>query len=135
MFKFCNLPDDKQIINMVNEAADRLYYKLEAIEIESLGISDYNKKYFGYLLKNLRSNLQKYAYILVWSITKMDIPLNKFVFLDYGGGSGMLSLLAKECNIGTVIYNDIYHISARDAESIGKSIGNQADYYIPGDID
>ncbi|WP_054864747.1 hypothetical protein [Methanosarcina barkeri] len=47
----------------------------------------------------------------------------------------MLSLLAKECNIGTVIYNDIYDVSARDAELIGKAIGEQADYYIPGDID
>jgi len=65
---------------------------------------------------------------------KNDIPLIKFVFLDYGGGSGILSLLAKECNIGTVIYSDIYDVSARDAESIGKSVGNRADHYITGDI-
>jgi hypothetical protein len=135
IFKFCNLPDDKSTVKIVNEAANRLYYKLEGIDIETLDISDYNKRYFGSLLKNLRSNLQRYAYILVWSITKIDIPLKKLVFLDYGGGSGMLSLLAKECNIGTVIYNDIYDVSARDAELIGKAIGDQADYYIPGDID
>ena len=134
MFKFCNLPDDKSTIKIVNEAADRLYYKLEGIDVKTLDISDYNKRYFGSLLKNLRSNLQKYAYILIWSIAKTDISLDKFVFLDYGGGSGMLSLLAKECNIGTVIYNDIYDVSARDAESIGKSVGNRADYYIPGNI-
>lgn len=135
MFKFCNLPDDKSTIKMVNEAASRLHHKLEEIDLETLDISDYNKRYFGSLVGNLQSNLQKYAYILVWSITKIDVPLNKLVFLDYGGGSGMLSLLAKECNIGTVIYNDIYDVSARDAESIGKAIGDQADYYIPGDID
>lgn len=134
MFKFCNLPDDKSTVKIVNEAASRLYYKLEGIDVESLDISDYNKRYFGLLLKRLQSSLQKYAYILVWSIAKMDLPLNKLVFLDYGGGSGMLSLLAKECNIGTVIYNDIYDVSARDAELIGKAIGNQADYYIVGDI-
>lgn len=135
MFKFCSLPDDKSTVKMVNEAASRLHYKLKGINLETLDISDYNKRYFGFLLGNLQSNLQKYAYILVWSITKIDVPLNKLVFLDYGGGSGMLSLLAKECNIGTVIYNDIYDISARDAEIIGKAIGDQADYYIPGDID
>lgn len=135
MFKFCDLPEDKTAVKLVNEAADRLYCKLERLDLQNIEISDYNKKYFGSLVKNLKSNLQRYAYILVWSITKTDIPLNKFVFLDYGGGSGMLSLLAKECNIGTVIYNDIYDVSARDAESIGKSIGNRADYYVPGDID
>lgn len=134
MFKFCNLPDDTLTVKIVNEAAGRLHYKLKKIDLESLDISDYNKRYFGSLLRNLRSNLQKYAYILAWSITKIDIPLNKLVFLDYGGGSGMLSLLAKECKIGTVIYNDIYDVSARDAELIGKAIGDQADYYIPGDI-
>jgi hypothetical protein len=135
MFKFCNLPDDKSTIKIVNEAASRLYYKLEGIDIATLDVSDYTKKYFGSLLNTLQSNLQKYAYILVWSIANTEIPLNKLVFLDYGGGSGMLSLLAKECKIGTVIYNDIYDVSARDAQLIAKSIGNQADYYIPGDID
>lgn len=135
MFKFCDLPDDKATVELVNEAANRLHYKLERLDIESLDISDYNKRYFGSLLKSLKSNLQKYTYILSWSIANTGIPLNKFVFLDYGGGSGMLSLLAKECNIGMVIYNDIYDVSAKDAELIGKAIGDQADYYVPGDID
>ncbi len=80
MFKFCNLPDDKSTVKMVNEAASRLHYKLKGINLETLDISDYNKKYFGSLLGNLHSNLQRYAYILVWSITKIDVPLNKFVF-------------------------------------------------------
>jgi hypothetical protein len=62
------------------------------------------------------------------------VKLNKFVFLDYGGGSGILSLLAKEFKIGTVIYNDIYDVSCKDAKVIGESIGNQADYYVQGDI-
>jgi hypothetical protein len=135
IFKFCNLPDDKATIKIVNEAASRLYFKLKGIDLETLDISDYNKRYFGSLLANLQSNLQRYTYILVWSIANTEIPLNEFVFLDYGGGSGLLSLLAKECKIGTVIYNDIYDVSARDAKCIGKCIGDQADYYIPGDID
>ena len=41
------------------------------------------------------------------------MPLNKFTFIEYGGGTGLLSLLAKECNIGTVIYNDIYDLVKR----------------------
>ena len=85
MFKFCNLPDDKTIVKKVNEAANRLYYKLEKLDVQGLDISDYNKRYFGSLVKDLKSNLQKYTCILVWSITKADTPLNIFVFLDYGG--------------------------------------------------
>ena len=83
---------------------------------------------------NTLSSLQKYSYILSWS-TASGVSLNKFVFLDYGGGAGILSLLAKELKIGTVIYNDIYPISCKDAKVIGELVGNQADYYVPGDID
>ena len=134
-FKFCNLPNDKSTVKLVNDAASRLYNKLNGIDLETLDISDYNKRYLRMYLKCLQSNLQMYSYILVWSITKIDIPLNELVFLDYGGGAGILALLAKECNIGKVVYNDIYDVSARDAEVIGKHIGNRADYYVPGDID
>ncbi|MBA7485996.1 hypothetical protein ES707_21548 [subsurface metagenome] len=56
-------------------------------------------------------------------------------FLDYGSGSGMLYLLAKQLGIGTVVYNDIYDVSCHDAKIIAKSIGNEADYYVQGNID
>ena len=35
------MPDDKSTVKIVNEAANRLYYKLEGIDIETLDISDY----------------------------------------------------------------------------------------------
>ena len=63
------------------------------------------------------------------------MPLSQFVLLDYGGGSGFLSLFAKELRIGTVIYADIYDIACRDAEIIGKAVGIPADHYVNGDID
>lgn len=62
MFKFCNLPDDNSTIKTVNKAASRLHYKLEGIDLETLDISEYNKRYFCSLLRNLQFNLQKYAY-------------------------------------------------------------------------
>jgi SAM-dependent methyltransferase len=57
------------------------------------------------------------------------------VFLDYGGGTGFLSLLAKELGINSVVYNDIYEVSCVDARIIAESVGNVADYYVNGDID
>jgi SAM-dependent methyltransferase len=135
MYKHAYLPKDKRLLMNINSASKRLCDKLESLDIEAMEISDYNKVYFGERKSNLTESLQLYSYILAWSLAESKVPLNKFVFLDYGGGSGMLSLLAKELNIGTVIYNDIYDISCRDAEIIGKLIGNEADYYIQGDID
>lgn len=129
------LPLEELQLKEINDAATRLYSKLQGINVESLSISDYNKRYFGDHLKELRSLLQKYSYILAWSIAEMNIPINNCTILEYGGGSGILSLLAKELNFGTVLYNDIYDISCQDAKTIGSSIGNQADHYILGDID
>jgi len=47
----------------------------------------------------------------------------------------MLSLLARQLGIGTVIYNDLYDVSCHDAQRIGESTGNRAHHYIHGDID
>jgi len=136
MSSFARLPKDRGLlIESINSAAERLFSKLVSFDVNSLGISDYNKRYFGNKLANLISNLQLDAYLLSWSLAKSDLSLDRFVFVDYGGGSGMLSLLAKELSIGTVIYNDIYDVSCHDARIIAKSIGNEADYYVCGDID
>jgi len=130
------LPRDEQVLGDINAAAERLYVKLVDLNINLLEISDYNKKYFGeYHIKHLRSALQRYSYLLAWSVGYSDVPLDRFVFIDYGGGPGTLSLLAKELGIGTVVYNDIYDISCRDARVIAHAVKDDADYYIHGDID
>ena len=134
-FEYSRLPNNRELLVDINSAAARLFDKLKCLDIKTLNISDYNQRYFGSKLVNLRKALQLYSYILAWSLDKSKLPLSKFIFLDYGGGSGMLSLLAKELGIGIVIYNDIYNISCHDAKVIAEFIGNKADYYIHGDID
>ena len=57
------------------------------------------------------------------------------VLIEYGGGPGFHSLLARELGIGTVIYNDILHSYCTLAEEIATTLGRQADYYVAGDID
>ncbi len=69
---------------------------------------------------------------LAWSLAKSVTQIRKFVFLDYSGGLGMLSLLAKELGVGTVIYNDIYDVACRDSKLIAESVGNEANYYVQG---
>jgi len=135
IYDYVGMPKNYELLVKINSAAGRLFNKLRGFNVNSLVISDYNKKYFGDKLRSLKAVLQLNSYILAWSLAKAGIPLNEFVFLDYGGGSGMLSLLAKELGIGTVIYNDIYDVSCEDAKVIGGAVGNQADYYVHGDID
>ena len=136
MYSYARLEQyTNESIEAVAQSADRLFQKLQDLDVYSLSISEYNQKYFGGYLNTLKGTLQRYCYLLLLSINNSSVPLDKFVFLDYGAGSGILSLLAKELNIGTVIYNDIYDVSCHDATVIAACIGNKADYYIQGDID
>ena len=61
--------------------------------------------------------------------------MGDLVFLEYGGGTGFLSLLSKVLGVGTVIYSDIYNVSCKDAKEIAQTLGYQANYYIEGGID
>ena len=135
MYQYAHLPKDQPLLIDICAAANRLFNKLKLLKVEALAISDYNKRYLNSKISSLTSNIQLYSYILAWSLAKSAVPTNKFSLIDYGGGSGMLSLLAKELGLGTVIYNDIYDISCRDAQQIAKSLGVEADYYVHGNID
>jgi 2-polyprenyl-3-methyl-5-hydroxy-6-metoxy-1,4-benzoquinol methylase len=135
IYNYTHLPKNTQLLTNINSAACRLYEKLKVLNINTLNISDYNKRYIGKKFENLISSLQLYSYLLSLTVDKTEIPKNKFTLIDYGGGSGLLSLLAKELGIETVIYNDIYDVSCKDAKIIGKHIGNAADFYIQGEIE
>lgn len=117
----------------INIAAKRLFDKLSRLETNDLEISDYNKVYFRGYQANLDAALKKYSYLL--SLAMTNTPLEDFCLIDYGGGTGILAMLAKELKIQTVIYNDIYEQSCHDAETLACAIGNKADYYVHGDID
>lgn len=54
--------------------------------------------------------------------------------LDYGGGTGILSILALELGIHEVYYNDIYDISCIDAKKIANAMGYVKKAYIKGDV-
>ena len=133
IFYPAKLPTDLELLNTINSAASTLYERLKVLDRDSLDISDYTKKYVNNHVRALERTLQKYAYVLAWALA-FSIPQH-CTFLDYGGGSGILSLLAKECGVGTVIYSDIYAVSCRDARVIGASLQAEADYYVTGDLD
>ena len=138
LYKFGIYPDNPQLVKGITKAASVLDKKLESFDLNKLKISTYNKRYFGGYIESHEKrqlSLTKYSYILSWALTHIDKPKGELTFLDYGGGHGILSLLAKQYGIGTVIHNDIYPISSNDARSIGQELGIIANHYITGDID
>jgi 2-polyprenyl-3-methyl-5-hydroxy-6-metoxy-1,4-benzoquinol methylase len=128
------LPDDRELVERVSAAAGRLFDKLALLEVDRIDVSDYNRGYLKRYQVKLHSNLQKFAYILMWALAGSKKPAGDTVLLDYGGGTGILSLLARESGVGTVIYSDIYDVSCVDAETIGVITQARADYYVCGDV-
>jgi hypothetical protein len=135
LYPYALLPRDTALLTNINAAAGRLARKLSRLDLLSLDISDYNKRYLGDYLKDLRYHLQRFTYILAWAVADTNCPLHQFVFIDYGGGSGLLSFLAKELGVGAVIYNDIYNVSCRDAGILGRAIEDEPDDCVRGDVD
>lgn len=134
LYKYASMPDDTALLETVNSAASRIYHKIIELDITKLSISNYNKRYLGKKIDRLKGYLQLYSYILAWTIYQSSLPIEEVVLVDHGGGSGLLSSLAKESGVGVVIYNDIYEQSCEDAKEIGKSLRSAADYYVHGDL-
>lgn len=128
------LPRNRRLVEDISEAQDRLFDKLTRLDADGIDLSDYNRGYLKRYQAKLRSNLQKFGYILAWALSTNTKPLGDTVLLEYGGGLGILSLLAAEAGVGTVIYNDIYDVSCVDAETIAVLTKNHAQHYICGDL-
>jgi hypothetical protein len=69
-------------------------------------------------------------------LSKYDFDINrKPVFLDYGSGHGMMTLLAKQSGLfSKVVYSDIFEQSAIDAQNIANILNLKSDHYIIGDV-
>ena len=93
--------------------------RLKAIDYNKLPISDYNKRYIGNLKPALSYFMHIYADCLI----------------DYGGGTGFLSILAKSIGIGQVIYIDLNPSSVETIQLLKQIIGIGPDIILHGDSD
>lgn len=120
---------------IVNKASKNLYYKLIKMNINKVNISDYNKRYLNDILTNIHIMLKVYSEMLIYVLSSIDKDIATLNFLDYGGGTGILSLLALECGIKNVYYNDIYDTSCDDAFNIAEELEYKRKAYIKGDLE
>jgi 2-polyprenyl-3-methyl-5-hydroxy-6-metoxy-1,4-benzoquinol methylase len=132
--EFSALPKVRREFSAIESASSRLYDKLRHLDIEPMAISDYTKRYLSDYIKNLFPALSKYAYMLTWCLSSSRKCLSSMVVVDYGGGSGIFSLLARELGIGHVIYDDIYDLACRDAQTIARKLDLCAEEYVCGDM-
>lgn len=118
----------------IDEAALRLSKKLTNVDLASLPVSDYTKKYISDKLPNLDGVLELYGSLIHLAIRDSNLPPEKMTLVDYGGGSGMISFLAAELGIGTVIYTDIYDVSCADVKVLASGIDVPLGHVVEGDV-
>src|SRR5690554_6407934 len=101
---------------IVNQAIEKLFSKMQSVTIQDLNISEYNKNYLKKYKDNYSFYMSLYSQLLLKTLGKLTKPISESTFVDYGGGCGMLSYLAKELGFKTVVYNDLFETSVKDVQ-------------------
>lgn len=126
---------EEQVWAKITSAKKRLYDKLIHIDPKSLGISEYNQRYLRTKIRYAEATLDLYGKLIFLALGNLSIPPEQFTLVDYGGGSGLIALLALESGIGTVIYNDIYEVSCNDVKKLSREFGLPLEHVFPGDVE
>lgn len=121
--------------NTISKAIEKLFSKIQVLNLRNLNISEYNRNYLTKYISNYSFYMSIYSQLLQKALKKLNKPVSDSTFIDYGGGCGILSYLAKEIGFKTVVYNDINEISVLDTRIISRSLSIEIDYYICGDVE
>jgi len=109
--------------------------KLHVVDVQSLTIVPYCKRYLNHLLQNSRYYLSIYAEVLEKVKQASNIPVIDMCLLDYGAGNGLLGLFAKFCGFGKVIINDIDEPFLNASKILSSALEIDIHQFILGDLD
>lgn len=115
--------------------AIHLVEKMNQIDFETLGISNYNKEYIAKMKPMFSYFFNINAACLKQGIEALKLSPDEISMIDYGGGSGFLSMLAKEIGIKQVIYIDINPDSVQTIGVLKQKTGIGPDVILHGDSD
>ena len=106
-----------------------LTQRLREIDPDTLGVSEYMRAYLRRMLPVADYYLGIYEHGLARLLDGVGLPPNELTLVDYGGGHGLLSLLAREMGVGHVVYVDVNPESAQAFEALLERLGIEADCY------
>ena len=141
MIPFIQIPrhvDAPALFAAAERLESKLHSKLPAIQARFSQFSHegvppgYWAEWIGLKMPNVLSYLQIYAYIIGQAIPP-DTKLADVRMLDYGGGWGLMGLLAKEAGVGQVTYLDIGPGIARAAQGVAEALELPIERFIVGD--
>lgn len=107
--------------------ADKIAQQLRGIDYAALPISDYSRSYIVRMMPHLDYYLDIYQRCLCQMLEALGREPSQVVMVDYGGGHGFLSLLAKALGVGRVIYIDYNPQAVETVTAIGRQMNLMPD--------
>ena len=116
------------------EGQRRLLAKIQAVDLSSLAVSDYTRRYLSDQLRSA-AYIGTFAQVLSEATSDWDADLGSMRMVELGGGTGLQTLLAIESGVGHVTYSDIYDVSCADVVEIAHAVGLDIPRIICADTD
>lgn len=112
---------------------DTLAATLKSLDYGALPLSDYSRSYILRMLPNLDFYMDIYRRCLRRALAAVPTAPSGLTLVDYGGGHGFLSMAAKRCGVGRVVYVDVNPQAAEAVKAIAATAGEGPDVVLTGD--
>lgn len=119
----------------VEITVSKIFSRIREIKLKYPDISAHSVEFLERYRNNASFFTEAYTQLMKKAVKKLTRPINESTFVDYGGGCGILSLIAKEAGFRRVVYNDLYESELNDARWIAASMDIVIDNYICGDAE
>jgi len=126
-------PLNRDCLLKLDEAAERVVQKLQALNARTLPLSDEGRQWVLNMQKESAEVMKKNLHLMAWALYP-NCDFRNIVFVDHGGAFGLVSFFAKQLGFGFVVYNDICEPLCRQAQILGETLGLPADAYILGEL-
>ncbi len=107
--------------------------ELKKLDPATLEISDYNKRYLERMRPDWDFYQEIYSHCLDIVAANLEKPIEEATIVDYGGGHGVLSIMAKERGFGQVIYIDNNKKCVETAGVLTDRLGIGPDVMLEGE--
>ena len=128
-------PKDRDLSRVVQAAAARLVQKFDRLDPHSLGLSPDACSLLCQRREGVKEEIERCAQVFAWALPRDDKPFSDLSLVAFADRLGLFALLARECNVGTVVCHNTEGADVDDARIIGKAIGSRADHYVFGDLE
>lgn len=110
-----------------------MIHKIRGVDYASLDISDYSRDYIIRMLPHLEYYFDIYERCIQKVVSLSGKPAGQLTLVDYGGGHGFLSFLAKSKGVGQVVYVDFNPKAVQTVHALSDRLGVGPDVVIEGD--